>query len=83
MNEAPRNFIEENIGQLEFVTKEVKRLWSKFQNGELTKEQFESKYKSTLDQLKDTLAGEIANPNNACNYYDAAVQNNYFKTMKY
>lgn len=76
----PRDFIQEQIDQLRKAADEIEIQWKQFQNGEITKEQFENGqkisgggtvtmgYRHWLSHIKENAEYEYEDPNNGCKY---------------
>jgi hypothetical protein len=77
-----RVFIEETISMLKKASTKIENIWVKFQNGEMTKEEFENEYEHMInDWVIDEAQHEGYNPNNGCKYSDTNPDCEYFKKM--
>lgn len=80
----PRNYIQEMIEALRIARIEMVENFGKFKKGEMTKEEFEKKYKQTLEGwLLEDIQSELEIPNNGCRYQDTNPRNKYFKEKNY
>ncbi len=63
-----RDFIQETIDTLHKSSKRVEDLYTKFQTGEITQDQFEEEYKGILHNVREDCEAEYYSPNNLCPY---------------
>ena len=76
-----RDFIQETIDSLNESAVEIQTIWIEFQNGDITKEEFEAKYKQVLGGWLSELEHEEYTPNNGCKYSETKSSSKYFKEM--
>ena len=63
-----RDFIQETIDTLHKSSNRIQDLYTKFQAGEITQDQFEEDYKSILSNVREDCEAEYYYPNNLCQY---------------
>jgi hypothetical protein len=73
-----RSFIDETIEILEDSAIEIKRIWTKFKNGEITKSEFEKQYIHVLRDWLEEAYDEGHRPNNGCKYKDTNPDCKFF-----
>ncbi len=77
-----RNFIQETIDMLKKSAIKIESDWSKFKNGEMTKEEFEDEYSHVINGwVIDEAQHEGYTPNNGCKYSETNPDCDYFKKM--